>query len=248
MGPMPRPGEGPAPSPPPADAAAPGRWWVQIHAAWNVLVFLAWAVVPFAAAGGPGWAAGWAHLGAVVLGVAAHGAFVRRRNPELHRRRRSIGPGTEPWDLAWNVLFWPLMASIAATAGLEARRGGSPVPVPLFGVGLLLLGAGLASSAWAMSVNPYFEGTVRVQAERGQRVVDAGPYRLVRHPGYLGLILWAAASPFLLLSARAFLPAALAVAWVVLRTALEDALLRRRLDGYAEYARRVRFRLVPGLW
>ncbi len=248
MGPMPRPGAGPITSPPPAGAEAPGRRWVRILSAWNVAVFLGWAVVPFAAAGGAGWAAGWAHLGAVVLGVLAHGAFVRWRNPELSRHRRSIGPGTEPWDLAWNALYWPLMASIAATAGLEARRGGSTMPAQLFGAGLLLLGAGLALSAWAMGVNPYYEGTVRIQSERGHRVVEAGPYRRLRHPGYLGLILWAAASPFLLLSVRAFAPAALTAAWVVLRTALEDALLRRRLDGYAEYARRVRFRLIPGLW
>lgn len=72
--------------------------------------------------------------------------------------------------------------------------------------------------------------------------------KAVRHPGYLGLVLWALASPFLLLSARALFPAALAAAWVVMRTALEDALLRRELPGYAEYARRVRFRLVPGAW
>lgn len=81
--------------------------------------------------------------------------------------------------------------------------------------------------------------------------LDAGPGGLeqaVRHPGYLGLVLWALASPFLLLSARALFPAALAAAWVVMRTALEDALLRRELPGYAEYARRVRFRLVPGAW
>ena len=89
---------------------------------------------------------------------------------------------------------------------------------------------------------------MRIQAERGHRVVDEGPYRAVRHPGYLGLVLWALGSSFLLQSVWALAPSALAAAWVVLRTALEDALLRRELDGYEEYARRVRFRLVPGVW
>lgn len=231
-----------------ASPAARGVRLVRALAAWNVAVFLAWAAAPFAAAGRLGWGAGWAHLGAVALALLAHGAFVGRRNPGLRRHRRAIGPGTRRWDLAWNALYWPLMASVAVTAGLEARRGGSPLPPPLFGVGLLLLGAGMALNAWAMAVNPHHEGTVRIQSERGHRVVDAGLYRRVRHPGYLGLVLWAAASPFLLLSVRALAPAALAAAWVVLRTALEDALLRRELLGYAEYARRVRFRLVPGLW
>lgn len=231
-----------------ASPAAGRRRLLAAFGAWNGAVFLAWAALPFAAAGRLGWCAGWAHLAAVAAGILARWAFVARRNPELRRHRRAVGPGTKRWDLAWNALFWPLMTSIAVTAGAEARHGGSAVPPSLYGAGLLLLAAGLWLSGWAAAVNPHFEGTVRIQRERGQRVVDAGPYRLVRHPGYLGLALWALASPFLLLSLRALVPAALAAAWVVLRTALEDALLRRELEGYAGYAGRVRFRLVPGLW
>lgn len=235
-------------TPAPPAGRAHGDLLLRALTAWNVLVFLAWVLAPFAAAGRAGWTAGWAHLGVVSAGLLGHGALVARRNPELRRHRRSLGPGTKWWDLVWNLLYWPLMAGIALTAGLEARQGPSPMPPPLLAVGLVLFGAGMSLSAWAMAVNPHYEGTVRIQAERGHRVVDAGPYRLVRHPGYLGLVLWALGSPFLLLSVRALAASALAAAWVVLRTALEDALLRRELGGYAEYARRVRFRLVPGLW
>ncbi len=235
------------PTAPGPDAATLRRWMVALGA-WNGAVFVAWAVAPFAAAGRASWVPGWVHLGAVAAGVLLRALFVARRNPELGRHRRAIGPGTRRWDLGWNAIWWPLMASIAVTAGLEARRGGSPLPVPLLGAGLLLLAAGYGLGGWAAAVNPHFEGTVRIQSERGHRVVDAGPYRRLRHPGYLGLVLWALASPFLLLSERAFVPAALAAVWVVLRTALEDALLRRELQGYAEYARRVRFRLLPGVW
>lgn len=210
-------------------------------------MFAVWVVAPFAAAGRLDWLAGWVHLLAVAAGVLARGLHVARRNPELGRHRRAIGPGTRRWDLWWNALWWPLMASVAVVAGLEARRGSS-LPPALLAAGLPILAAGLSLSGWAAAVNPFFEGTVRIQPERGHRVVDAGPYRLVRHPGYLGLALWALASPLLLLSARALAPAALAAAWVALRTALEDALLRRELPGYADYARRVRFRLLPGVW
>lgn len=234
--------------PTPPLASPPVPWWARALAAWNASVFLAWVVAPFAAAGRLDWYAGWAHLGAAAAGLLARALFVARHNPELRRHRRLIGPGTKRWDLAWNLIYWPLMASIALFAGLEARPGGSPMPAPLLGVGVVLLGSGLCLNGWAAAVNPHHEGTVRIQGERGHRVIDAGPYRLVRHPCYLGLVLWALASPFLLLSARAPWAAALAAAWVVLRTALEDATLRRELDGYAEYARRVRFRLVPGLW
>ena len=99
-----------------------------------------------------------------------------------------------------------------------------------------------------MSVNPFFEGTVRLQTERGQRVVDSGPYAKVRHPGYAGLCLWALATPLLLRAPVSAWVAGATVAWVVLRTVLEDRLLRRGLAGYEDYVRRVRWRLVPGLW
>jgi protein-S-isoprenylcysteine O-methyltransferase Ste14 len=218
---------------------------MRVLGSWNALVFLAWATGPFLAARDARWLRGWAHLVVVLAGVAAHRAYVARRNPELLRRRRRIGAGTRTWDLWWNALFWPLMAAIAIAAGLEARRG-APLPAWTWAAGTLLLAAGMALSAAAFAANPFFEGTIRIQAELEQRPVDAGPYRRIRHPGYAGLILWALASPLLLGSAWSFGPAAAAVGWVVLRTALEDATLRQELPGYVEYARRVRWRLLPG--
>ena len=100
-----------------------------------------------------------------------------------------------------------------------------------------------------MTANPHFEKTVRIQTDRDHRVIDSGPYRIVRHPGYaataVGLLL---ATPLLLRSWWAFVPAVAGVAWLVLRTALEDRTLRRELAGYESYAARVRWRLVPGVW
>jgi protein-S-isoprenylcysteine O-methyltransferase Ste14 len=126
------------------------------------------------------------------------------------------------------------------------RTQGKPLPYWAWPVGVALFATGLGVSAWAMAANPFFEGTVRLQP--GQKVVDSGPYRFVRHPGYVGLILLSLAMPLLLLSVWAFVPAVIAGAWVVVRTALEDAMLRRELPGYAQYATRVGHRLVPGLW
>ena len=99
-----------------------------------------------------------------------------------------------------------------------------------------------------MGENPFFEKTVRIQSERGHRVVDTGPYRLVRHPGYLGFFAWILSTPLLLGSWWAFGPAVVSVAAVVVRTALEDRTLKAELPGYADYARCVRYRLIPGLW
>jgi protein-S-isoprenylcysteine O-methyltransferase Ste14 len=99
-----------------------------------------------------------------------------------------------------------------------------------------------------MAENPFFEKTVRIQSERDHYVIDTGPYRVVRHPGYVGLVPWVLSIPLLLVSARAFLPAGLAVISLLVRTALEDRTLHKKLPGYAEYAARVRSRLVPGVW
>jgi len=234
------------PAPPPPLPSRP-RWAAPLGA-WNALVLAAWLIGPFLAAGTARWSGGWFHLASAAIGLAAHQVWVARHNPALRQARRRPGPGTKGWDVAWNALVWPLFAAVALTAGADYRTHGATLP-PLAGAaGLVVLAAGLALSASAMSVNPFFEGTVRLQRERDQRVIEVGPYRLIRHPGNLGLAVWAAASPLLLRSATAAWAAGAAVAWVVLRTALEDATLRRELPGYQGYCGRTRFRLVPGVW
>lgn len=215
--------------------------------AWNALVFTAWATVPFLVAG-IGWRRGWLHMAALATAVIIHGRYVARRNPALRERRSRIRVGTKRWDLWWNALFWPLLASVAVTAALEVRGGRSPMPSWTCPLGIALLAAGFALSAAAMAANPFFEGVVRIQREVGHRTIENGPYGRIRHPGYAGLALWALATPLLLGFSWAFVPALATVAWVVIRTALEDAILLRELPGYTDYARRVKQRLVPGLW
>jgi protein-S-isoprenylcysteine O-methyltransferase Ste14 len=216
-------------------------------AAAGAALVVAWLAALFGAAGTVRWREGWLLVAAQALGLLLHRAHVARRNPAVLARRRKIGEGTRGWDEAWLAVFWPLMISSSVAAGIDVvRAGGTPLPPWAWPAGAVLLGAGLAVSARAMAVNPFFEGTVRLQP--GQVVVEAGPYRRIRHPGYAGLALWALAIPLLLRSRWALLPAAAAAAWIALRTALEDALLRRELPGYREYAQRVRRRLVPGVW
>jgi len=204
-------------------------------------------VATFASAGTLRWPAGWTLVAALAAGLAAHGAYVRARNPGLAGRRARVGPGTARWDLAWLWVFWPLVLAGPVLGGLETVRLGRGSLPPAWAVaGGALLIAGLALSARAMAVNPHFEGTARLQP--GQRVVDAGPYRVVRHPGYAGLALMVLGGSALLRSRWALAAGASGAAWVALRTALEDRMLRAGLAGYGAYARRVRHRLVPGVW
>lgn len=222
--------------------------WTLLYGLWFLFLVAVWIAGPFLAAGTLRWAACWLYFAALGAGLLLHGRAVARRNPALRERRKRVGAGTKTWDKIWNSLFWPLMIAVVLIAGFGVRFGWAAMPAGLFAVGAALLAAGLSLSAWAMSVNPHFEGTVRIQSDIGHRVIDQGPYRSLRHPGYAGLALWALATPFLLLSWRALFAAGAVVAWVGLRTALEDRLLRRELSGYEDYAQRVRFRLVPGLW
>jgi 2-dehydropantoate 2-reductase len=194
------------------------------------------------------WTLGWIYVGLTVAFMVVSWLCLQRWNPELIEARMRIGKGTKSWDKVWAALFAPAMIAMYVVAGLEARDGRASLPESLWLPGLVVFVAGSALLLWPMVVNPFFEKTVRIQTERGHRVIDTGPYAYLRHPGYLGLASWFVATPLLLLSAWSFLPALLALIGLVIRTALEDRMLRNELAGYREYAARVRFRLIPGVW
>jgi protein-S-isoprenylcysteine O-methyltransferase Ste14 len=106
----------------------------------------------------------------------------------------------------------------------------------------------LAFASWAMIENAFFSTAVRIQTDRGQTVCQTGPYRFVRHPGYVGFILQSLATPILLGSIWALLPGMAAGIALVVRTGFEDRALQVELPGYREYAQQIRFRLLPGFW
>ncbi len=206
-------------------------------------------VALFWPAGTLDWPAGWTYLLTMTLTVYGNISYLNRVNPKLIGYRMRFGPGTKRWDVAWLAIITALFTAIYVIAGLDAVRyawSSMSVWLWLSGIALFLSGAWLFS--WSMGVNPFFETTVRIQAERGHRVVDTGPYAFVRHPGYVGFFGWTLATPFLLGSWCALGPAVLASIAMIARTALEDRMLRADLDGYEAYAQRVRYRLVPGIW
>jgi protein-S-isoprenylcysteine O-methyltransferase Ste14 len=113
---------------------------------------------------------------------------------------------------------------------------------------LIILLAGYALGSYALIENRFFSGMVRIQADRGQQVVSSGPYRWVRHPGYAGALWSYLAMPLFLDSAWAYLPVVFLTIVLVIRTALEDRTLQDELQGYRDYTKRVRYRLLPGVW
>ena len=203
----------------------------------------------FLSAGRLNWTTGWLYLAVVAGSTATSYAYLLRKNPDLIAHRIKIGKGTKTWDRIWIGVFASVFLSIYAVAGVDAGRfGWSAMTRWLWPVGLALHLVGMALTSRSMAVNPFFEKTVRIQKERDQYVIDTGPYRFVRHPGYVGFFGWILAVPLLLGSWWAFVPTILSVAAVIVRTGLEDRTLRRELPGYDAYARRVRFRLIPNFW
>jgi protein-S-isoprenylcysteine O-methyltransferase Ste14 len=155
---------------------------------------------------------------------------------------------------AWDKVLAPLMAlSISlppvVVAGLDHRFGWSPAfPLWLNLLGFFLIAFGYAFAVWALVENRFFSSVVRIQTDRGHVVCDSGPYRIVRHPGYAGSILPLLGIVLALSSLWTLIPAAVALLIAVIRTALEDRALQEDLPGYKEYARRVRYRLFPGIY
>ena len=199
-----------------------------------------------------GWWQGWAY--ALLFAAAGIGMrlWAERRHPGLMAERAQSlrAPGVKSWDR----LLSPLMAlslglPLFVVAGLDHRFGWSPdFPSWLNILGLVLAAAAYGFVGWAFLENRFFSSVVRIQSERGHVVCDTGPYKMVRHPGYSGSVLSPFAMALALGSVWTLIPAAAAVVIAVVRTALEDRTLQNELPGYRDYAGRVRYRLIPGIY
>ncbi|MEW5852391.1 MAG: isoprenylcysteine carboxylmethyltransferase family protein [Myxococcota bacterium] len=207
------------------------------------------ALVLVGTAGTAGWWQAWAFVAASTVAVAALHVLVFDANPDLVRERATAGALAPAWDrhlVRGMNLSLPLMLALA---GLDHRSGWTPAwgMAPSLAA-LVCLVVGNAITLQAMRANAFFSSHVRIQRDRNHVPVGNGPYACVRHPGYAGAVLYNLAAAVLLGSVPALVVAGVFVVLVVIRTALEDATLTRELPGYAEYARRVRSRLVPLLW
>lgn len=207
----------------------------------------------FGGAGRLDWGAAWIVLALYVLQQVTTGVGLWRTAPDLlgERADARAQAGVKGWDrllAGFGAVYLPLITWLVA--GLDVRNGwtADPLPVALPVLGMLVMALGMALTTWAMLSNAYFSGLVRIQSDRGHQVQTGGPYRFVRHPGYVGAVLYDLGVPFLLGSWWALIPSGLAVLLMVIRTALEDRTLRAELPGYAEYATRTRWRLLPGVW
>ena len=197
------------------------------------------------------WWEAWAYGLLSVLSFVVSRLLVARRHPDLIAERARTMPheNTQSWDKKLAPLMGLGGILVLLIAGLDTLLGWSPsFSLPVKMVALALILGGYALTSYALIENRFFSVMVRLRADRGQQVISSGPYRWIRHPGYAGALLVYLVIPLFLDSALAYLPVLLTMGFYILRTSLEDRFLQDELEGYRDYAKRVRYRLLPGIW
>jgi protein-S-isoprenylcysteine O-methyltransferase Ste14 len=213
------------------------------------VMFVVLALVLFLSSNDLRWTWAWVYLGINLASVCTNAVFLLSIHPET-AVERGRPKEMKNWDKVV-VGFWSLFQflGIPLVAGLDVRFGLSGTFPPALQIaGAITFAAGMGLLGWAMITNAYFSTAARIQDDRGQTVCRSGPYRIVRHPGYLGTLIQSIGTPLLLGSIWAFLPGVLGIVCMIIRTTLEDRMLQTELPGYPEFSREVRYRLVPGIW
>ena len=203
-------------------------------------------IILLGSAGKVDWIYAWLYIASSLLIIIIN-VFILP--PELISERGRTKENVEKWDrMISGLIIFPWLA-LYIVSGLDIRFGLSfELAAWIHITGLVIYLLGNAFVSWAMISNIYFSTAVRIQYDRGHTVTNSGPYRLIRHPGCMGMIIYLLASPIILGSIWALIPASLTVILFIIRTVLEDNTLKNKLEGYKEYAERVKYRLIPGIW
>lgn len=223
------------------------RQWIRL-----VVVYLFILLVLLASGGDWSWWQGWIYSLLIFAAGIGGRIWAERRHPGLsaERQNKETIQNAKSWDKLLALLMaLSLSFPLVIVSGLDHRFGWSPAfPLWLIVLGFLLIITGYTFGSWAMAENQFFSSVVRIQTDRGHVVCDSGPYRIVRHPGYAGNLLPLVGIVLALSSLWTLIPAVVALIIAVIRTALEDRTLQDELPGYREYAQRVRYRLIPGIY
>ena len=214
-----------------------------------LILFALLVVLLFLPAGTWDWLQAWLLILFLMIYFILYIYLGIYRNPEQARERSKIAPNVKRWDKVIMSIYTALLPTVFILAGLDVGRFElSVVPIIIQIIawaGLVFAGAFIM---WTVISNTYLSRYARIQDDRGQEVIITGPYKYIRHPMYLGiLILFLCIGPALG-SILALVPGSMIAILFIARTAKEDGMLCEELDGYMDYTKRVRYRLVPGVW
>jgi protein-S-isoprenylcysteine O-methyltransferase Ste14 len=214
-----------------------------------LLICAVLGILLFMPAGTLNWTDAWLFLAAYSAVLLFYGIRGALRDPEQLRERRKQGANTKGWDKRILSIYSALLIILFPVCALDAvRLRTCPLPVWMKAAGWIGMALTGVLILKVLAANTFASRTARIHDERGQVVICGGPYRIVGHPMYLGLILFFISIPLVLGSGWGLIPAAGIGGLFVVRTALEDRMLMEELADYADYARRTRYRLVPGIW
>lgn len=217
---------------------APIRWIIVI----GLVFFLASGEISILRA--------WIYIGIYALGGLIIGIILLKKSPKLLNDRGKMQEGTKQFD-KYIILIYFLFAIVITpfVAGIDRRLNLIEL-LPFFYlyIGIILYVLSAIFSTWPMLHNPFFEGTIRIQKEKNHNVIKTGPYKIVRHPGYLGMLLGSISLPLTLGSKLAFIPLSIMITLIFIRTYYEDTTLKKELTGYSEYCKEVKYRLIPFIW
>lgn len=222
-------------------------WKAAVRRAAQVLggLLLLMAVF-FISAGRTDLPRAWVFFGLYFVSLLLNMVIFLKFNPEIIRARREIRGEMKWWDKIFAGFYTVFILTMFIICGLDVGRFNiSSIGVEFFAVGIIIFAVGWVFVAWSMVENKFFETTVRIQNEKDQRVVSTGPYAIVRHPGYVGMILFYGYAPFIIGSLYGLVPALLLAFAFIFRTHFEDKTLYEEFPGYEEYTRKVRYRLFP---
>jgi len=223
------------------------RHWIRLAVAYLLV-----PVILLICGGDLGWRQAWLYSLLIVAAGVGGRMWAEQRHPGITAERQNKESFHNA--KAWDKVLAPLMAvslvfPMVLVAGLDHRyHWSSEFHLWLIVIGFILISLGYAFAAWALAENRFFSSMVRIQTDRGHVVCDTGPYRFVRHPGYAGNMLALFGIVLALGSVWTLIPAVVALIITVIRTALEDQTLQEELPGYRDYARRVRYRLIPWIY
>lgn len=192
----------------------------------------------------------WIYIGIYAVGGLIIGILLKKKSPKLLNDRGKMQEGTKQTD-KYIILTYFFFAIIITPliAGIDKRFNLSDIiPFYYLYLGIVLYIISAIFSTWPMLHNPFFEGTIRIQKEKNHNVINTGPYKIVRHPGYLGMLLGSIALPLALGSVLAFIPLVIMIFLILIRTYYEDTTLQKELTGYSEYCKEVKYRLIPFIW
>jgi protein-S-isoprenylcysteine O-methyltransferase Ste14 len=215
----------------------------------KIILSLAFVTLVFIAAGTPRWFEAWFFFGFYLIAITIFFIWLKKHDPGLLKERMSVKKDVKSWDKKIIRAYSGLVLIMFLLAPIDAVRfHWSRVPVAVQVGAFIGIFLSWVVIFWAFRENSYLSGFVRIQEDRGHKVCTTGPYKYIRHPMYLAVIITVLCLPLFLGSFYALLPATAVVALFILRTSLEDKTLRADLSGYKEYAEKVRWKLMPRVW